>query len=101
MAILVAQLFFFPGQQPIQSLHCLGPEPLLLLDLCCYELKEGPGQVELEARGKDWGIQHSGSRSCGSELRLLAPLQALELGQGGLIDILRALLKGERYLLDT
>lgn len=103
MAALSAELFFFPGclgLQPTPSLHCLEPEPLLSPDLFCHELEEGPGRVELEARGKDWGISTVGSAHMGSELRLPVSLQSLELGQGSFIDILGALLKGGTDLQD-
>lgn len=80
MVTLYAQLFFFPGLQPTQSLHRLGPEPLPSVDLLSHEPEEGPRQVGLEAGGKDQGIQHSGSHSCGPRAKASCDSAGSETG---------------------
>lgn len=57
-------------------------------------LKKAQGGSNWRPGAKTGGSGTVGSARVGSELRLPVSLQSLELGQGGLIDILGALLKG-------
>lgn len=87
MATLFSQLFLFPGclgRQPTKPLNCLGPEPLLSLELLHYDA----GPVEREARART-GRVPLGPQGLTDGQLFLVPL--LALGQGGLVDILGAL----------
>lgn len=57
-------------------------------------LKKAQGRLDWRQGAKTRGSNTVGPTRVGPELRLHVTLLALKLGHGGLIDILRALLKG-------